>query len=126
MASVRLNAERAATFDQFWKAMRDQNQLAPSYYIMSGVQYNEGVVIERNAGKTSNNVTWLSQNHESDCKVDQGCIWYIVQTNRDRNMNSYEVRDPRRYQGEQKMNSLKFGASLEEVKRTILETSPNF
>ena len=127
LASVRLNAERSDNFGQLWQAVRDQPQVAPSYITVSGLNGQEGVVIERNAGITTNAISWLNpKTISNDCIVSEGCIWYLVQTNSDRSTPDYEKRDPRRFQGEMKMEDLGWGTSLEEVKEIILEQRPNF
>jgi hypothetical protein len=81
---------------------------------------NEGVIIERTAGVESNAMTWLAQPSEGGCEAPQGCIWYLVQTNNDRSLPNYEQKDPRRFQGEAKIDALRFGTNLEGVKESVL------
>lgn len=117
MQKIRLSVEKSESFEEFKTDIMNSFTLSPSYMIIAGTQKNEGCVIEKNSGITVNEITHLD---------DDRSVWYIVQTNNDRDLENYETNDPRRFGGEQLMNSLGQSVGLYDVFNGVLTKYPDF
>jgi len=89
--------------------------IAPCYYILSGVQSNEGVVLSRNRNGDQNIYP---------LDVPSG-RWFIVQTNYDRNTPD-PVNDTRRIPAEKRLESIGQGnITVDNLFTDVLSLYPN-
>ena len=81
---VRKVLEKANSFDEAVKMLTKTRIIAPAYFIVSGTQPHEGVVITRGANEVKD-MSWISANNPG---------WFIVHTNYDRDLPdpSYDYR----------------------------------
>lgn len=92
---------------------------SPCYFILSGIQHNEGAVITRNSEDVYNLATLDADNVDGDG-------WFLVQTNSDRDTPDYQKRDIRRYQAENRVRNIgKGNINGEKLMEDVLSLSPN-
>ena len=89
---IRKVLEKADNFDEAVKMLSETRLIAPTYFIVSGTQPHEGVVITRGANEVRN-MSWLSENDPD---------WFIVHTNYDRDQPD-APNDLRRVPAEQRL-----------------------
>jgi hypothetical protein len=113
---VRHVLETANTYNDAVEILKKEELIAPTYFIISGINADEGLVITRNRANVHNIIS--IQDAANDNKS------YIVQTNYDR-----EVPDPeddyRRIPAEQKMTALGDQLSEQQVMQTVMSQFPN-
>lgn len=96
--------EKSDSFDETVNLLKTTKIIAPCYYIVSGIQPHEGVVITRDPN-TVVNMTWLSDNDPA---------WFVVETNYDRDEKEPDD-DVRRAPAEQRLKNITQGAIGEQI-----------
>ena len=112
---VRKALEQANNFDEAVKMLANTRIIAPTYFIVSGTQPHEGVVITRGSNEVKN-MSWISENQPD---------WFIVHTNYDRDQPD-DVDDYRRVPAENKLKALQHkDVSEQTVMDTVFAQYPN-
>jgi len=91
MTVIRENFESSDNFKDYVKSMSESFTVSPAFYILGGIEKDEGVVIEKNAGNTVREFTRLD-NKKGD--------WFVVQTNSDRDSKVMNNSNERKLIGE--------------------------
>jgi hypothetical protein len=120
MTVLRDNFESAQNFNSYWMEMASSMTVSPAYYIIGGINKNQGVVIEKNGGDTVREFTWLTEGPNSSG------AWFVVQTNSDRDTPDLKHNDERRYQAQLKMDKVGRFTDLDEINNQIMTQLPNF
>jgi hypothetical protein len=120
MTVLRDNFESAQNFNSYWMEMASSMTVSPAYYIIGGINKNQGVVIEKNGGDTVQEFTWLTEG------LNSSGAWFIVQTNSDRDTPDLKKNDERRYQGQLKMDKVGRFTDLDDINNQIMTQLPNF
>eukprot|EP01059_Diplonema_ambulator_P032815 TRINITY_DN6616_c0_g2_i1.p1 TRINITY_DN6616_c0_g2~~TRINITY_DN6616_c0_g2_i1.p1 ORF type:complete len:354 (+),score=165.11 TRINITY_DN6616_c0_g2_i1:118-1179(+) len=102
----------ATSYDDCVKMLQQAEISASVYYIIGGMQENEGTVITRNGSRTVD--TWT---------IPQAYKWYIVETNYD-HWNQPPPNDNRRATAVAGMNSIGSAANLDEQKLWTVMSTP--
>jgi hypothetical protein len=105
--------ENANSYDEALSMMMSNNISSPCYYIISGINPNEGAVIARDY----NNVV-LVDSLSND-------YWFLVQTNYDRNKED-PVDDFRRIPAEKKISNIGRNITYQELYDNVLSQAPSF
>jgi len=61
MTILRDNFEKSMNYHEYVIRMSESFTVSPAYYIISGVNKNEGVVIQKDAGNRVSAYTWLNE-----------------------------------------------------------------
>lgn len=132
MTVLRDNFEKSQSFAEYVVNMSESFTVSPAYYIISGINKNEGVVIEKNSGNDVREFTWLNESNKDSYKkllmkpkVGNN-TYFVVQTNMDRDTLDIEKVDPRRYLAQQKMLSLDRNTTLEDIQAKVLRQNVIF
>lgn len=111
---MRIVLENANNYTEAVELFKKEQFAGPCYLIVSGVEKNEGVIIERNR-KDINNITYINQENE----------WFIVQTNYDRGVPDPST-DERRIPAENRMRGIgRSDINMERMMNEVLSVAPN-
>jgi hypothetical protein len=112
---VRMALEQDPDYDAAYARLSNTKVLAPVYYILAGVEPNQGVVITRDRQQV---------NDYYPLDNDEG-RWYLVQTNYDRNVPD-PANDYRRIPAQEKLAAIgQASISYETLLSGVLAQSPN-
>jgi len=115
MWNARLVLENATTFEEAFNQLASTPIIAPVYYILSGVKPNQGVVLEMDR----DSVFGVAQ-----LDADNG-IWYLVQTNYDRDLVDPK-NDRRRIPAEERIDAIgRENITPQNLVSNVLSLDPN-
>jgi len=110
---LRVVFDNAKTFDEAVKMMNETNVACAIYYIVSGIEGNQGVVIERDA----TSIHGFYQLNSTD--------WFLVQTNYDRDVPD-PIHDMRRIPAEMRLEKMGQSITIQQLYDDIMIKWPTF
>jgi len=115
--NMRLGLDKTKNFEDAVTFFSNVQLGANCYFILSGIEHNQGIVITRNPNGVDDSIRLNS---------DENDEWFLVQTNSDRDLPNYSQIDIRRAQAENRVKAIgKDEISSDKLMNDVLNLSPN-